>query len=46
MYAPMFDFDAEEGLWIGGQFWDGRAIGDVLGDPVADQALGPFLNPV
>jgi cytochrome c peroxidase len=46
MYAPNFHFDEEEGLWIGGQFWDGRATGDVLGDPLADQALGPFLNPV
>jgi cytochrome c peroxidase len=46
MYAPTFHFDAGEGLWIGGQFWDGRAKGDVLGDPLADQALGPFLNPV
>ena len=46
MYAPLFYFDEEEGLWIGGQFWDGRATGDVLGDPLADQALGPFLNPV
>jgi cytochrome c peroxidase len=46
MYAPIFHFDASEGLWIGGQFWDGRATGDVLGDPLADQALGPFLNPV
>jgi cytochrome c peroxidase len=46
MYAPMFYFDEEEGLWIGGQFWDGRATGEVLGDPLADQALGPFLNPV
>jgi cytochrome c peroxidase len=46
MYAPKFHFDEEEGLWIGGQFWDGRATGEVLGDPLADQALGPFLNPV
>ena len=46
MYAPIFHFDAGEGLWIGGQFWDGRATGDVLGDPLVDQALGPFLNPV
>jgi cytochrome c peroxidase len=46
MYAPTFYFDEGEGLWIGGQFWDGRATGDVLGDPLADQALGPFLNPV
>jgi cytochrome c peroxidase len=46
MYAPVFYPDAVEGLWIGGQFWDGRATGWVLGDPLADQALGPFLNPV
>jgi len=46
MYAPIRYFDGVEGLWIGGQFWDSRATGDVLGDPLADQALGPFLNPV
>ncbi len=46
MYAPILYFDTGEGLWIGGQFWDGRATGNVLGDPLADQALGPFLNPV
>jgi cytochrome c peroxidase len=46
MYAPILYFDDDEGLWIGGQFWDGRATGNVLGDPLADQALGPFLNPV
>jgi cytochrome c peroxidase len=46
MYSPTLYFDADEGLWIGGQFWDGRATGAVLGDPLADQALGPFLNPV
>lgn len=46
MYAPTRYFDGVEGLWIGGQFWDSRAAGDALGDPLADQALGPFLNPV
>jgi cytochrome c peroxidase len=46
MYSPILFFDEAEGLWIGGQFWDGRATGFVLGDPLADQALGPFLNPV
>lgn len=25
---------------------DGRATGEVLGNPAADQAIGPFLNPV
>jgi len=46
MYAPILYFDDVEGLWIGGQFWDGNATGEVLGDPLADQAMGPFLNPV
>jgi cytochrome c peroxidase len=46
MYSPVRYFDDVEGLWIGGQFWDSRATGEVLGDPLADQALGPFLNPV
>ncbi len=45
-FSPVFHFDAEEGLFVGGNFWDGRATGDILGNPAADQALGPFLNPV
>jgi len=44
MYAPKFHFDGE--LPVGGQFWDGRATGQMLDDPLAHQALGPFLNPV
>lgn len=32
--------------WVGGMFWDGRATGEVLGDPLAEQAKGPFLNPL
>lgn len=34
-----------DGLWVGGMFWDGRATGWRLGDPLAEQAQGPFLNP-
>jgi cytochrome c peroxidase len=30
----------------GGNFWDGNATGWELGTPIADQAMGPFLNPV
>jgi len=44
--SPVFYYDENEGLFIGGNFWDGRATGEVLGNPAADQALGPFLNPV
>ncbi|HXV76567.1 MAG TPA: cytochrome c peroxidase [Candidatus Polarisedimenticolaceae bacterium] len=44
--SPVFHFDDDEGLFVGGNFWDGRATGDRLGNPAADQAGGPFLNPV
>jgi cytochrome c peroxidase len=33
------------GVFAGGNFWDGRATGNRLGSPSAEQALGPFLNP-
>jgi cytochrome c peroxidase len=36
----------DDGKFIGGMFWDGRAMGDTLNDPLAEQALGPFLNPL
>ena len=39
-FAPKFHFDHNEGLFIGGQFLDGRAV------DLKDQAKGPFLNPV
>lgn len=35
-----------QNTWIGGMFWDGRATGKTLGDPLAEQAQGPFLNPL
>lgn len=38
--------DKNDVLFVGGNFWDGRATGEGLGNPAADQALGPFLNPV
>lgn len=44
--SPVLYYDETEGLFIGGMFWDGRATGWTLGDPLAEQALGPFLNPV
>ncbi len=45
-WSPILYFDEAEGLWIGGMFWDGRATGWTLGSPLAEQAQGPFLNPV
>lgn len=44
--SPILYYDEDEELFIGGNFWDGRATGEKLGNPAADQALGPFLNPV
>ena len=39
-FSPLFHYDAEEGLYVGGQFWDGRVAN------LAEQAKGPFLNPL
>lgn len=44
-FAPILHVD-KKGLFVGGNFWDGRATGERLGSPAAEQALGPFLNPV
>lgn len=41
-----FEIEKKEALFIGGNFWDGRATGEKLGNPAADQAQGPFLNPL
>jgi cytochrome c peroxidase len=43
--SPNLHLDATNG-WTGGMFWDGRATGLTLGDPLAEQAIGPFLNPL
>ncbi len=39
-FSPRFHFDATEGLYVGGQFWDGRAA------TLEEQAMQPFLNPL
>ena len=44
--SPLLHYDTVAGTWIGGMFWDGRATGARLGDPLAEQAEGPFLNPM
>lgn len=38
--SPSFHFDEKLKEYVGGQFWDGRA------NTLADQAMGPPLNPV
>jgi len=47
-FSPLFGSFTETGkvVFHGGNFWDGRATGYTLGNPAADQAQGPFLNPV
>jgi cytochrome c peroxidase len=49
-FAPVFcaddSADPDNPVFVGGNFWDGRATGWTLGSPAADQAQGPFLNPV
>ena len=40
--SPVLHLDGD--TWVGGNFWDGRATGEKLGWPAADQAQGPFLN--
>jgi cytochrome c peroxidase len=44
--SPLSYYDEAEDVWVGGMFWDGRATGWTLGDPLAEQAQGPFLNPL
>jgi cytochrome c peroxidase len=39
-FSPAFHFDPAEGLYVGGQFLDGRAA------TLQEQAKGPFLNPL
>jgi len=43
--SPILHMD-RRGTFVGGNFWDGRATGERLGNPAADQAQGPFLNPM
>lgn len=46
--APVLYHTYEDGslVYVGGAFWNGRASGKKLGNPAADQAQGPFLNPL
>jgi cytochrome c peroxidase len=46
-FSPILDYERRGGgIFVGGNFWDGRATGEKLGNPAADQAQGPFLNPL
>src|SRR5205807_5798139 len=46
-YAPFFpvlQFNEEQGLFFGGNFWDSRATGYLLRNPDAHQAQGPPVD--
>jgi cytochrome c peroxidase len=45
-FSPVLQFDATQMLFTGGNFWDMRATGLQLGNPAAEQAEGPPVNPV
>jgi cytochrome c peroxidase len=45
-YAPVLHYNRGRGDMVGGNFWDMRATGRRLGNPSAEQAEGPPLNPV
>src|SRR5712691_8527780 len=46
-YAPFFpvlQYNEEQGLFFGGNFWDSRATGYLLRNPDANQAQGPPVD--
>src|SRR3984957_15957723 len=45
-FAPVLHYNALQGDFVGGNFWDMRASGFRLQSPSAEQAQGPPTNPV
>jgi cytochrome c peroxidase len=45
-FAPVLHYNASQGDFVGGNFWDMRATGIRLGNPAAEQAQAPPTNPV
>jgi cytochrome c peroxidase len=45
-FAPALHYNAGQGDFVGGNFWDMRATGLRLDNPAAEQAQAPPLNPV
>ena len=43
--APVVHYNEGQGDLVGGNFWDMRATGRRLGNPAAEQAEGPPVNP-
>jgi len=44
--SPVLHYNRGQGDLVGGNFWDMRATGRRLGNPAAEQAEGPPVNPV
>ena len=46
--APVLHMEMKDGVatFVGGSFWDGRATGRRLSDPLAEQSQAPLLNPI
>jgi cytochrome c peroxidase len=44
-YFPPLQFNATQGAFFGGNFWDSRATGYLLRSPDAEQAQGPPVDP-
>jgi cytochrome c peroxidase len=44
--SPVLHYNEGQGDLVGGNFWDMRATGRRLGNPAAEQAEGPPVNPV
>jgi cytochrome c peroxidase len=44
--SPVMFYDEVDDTYVGGNFWDGHATGARLGNPAAEQALFPLINPV
>ena len=45
-FSPVLHYNALQGDFVGGNFWDMRASGYRLQNPSAEQAQGPPTNPV
>jgi cytochrome c peroxidase len=44
-FNPVEEYNTEQGLFFGGNFWDGRATGYKLQSPDSEQAQWPPLDP-
>jgi cytochrome c peroxidase len=43
-FFPVLQYNEEQGLFFGGNFWDSRATGYLLRNPDAEQAQGPPVD--